>query len=64
MKSPSKALSRSEIEAQSRREAREKKPTRQWTSLEATTIGMPVYQRLGFREIVRYRNYWPAGFLD
>jgi len=31
-------------------------------SLEATTMGLPVYLRLGFREIVRYRNYWPAGF--
>jgi GNAT superfamily N-acetyltransferase len=35
-----------------------------FASLEATTMGVPVYQRLGFREIVRYRNYWPAGFLD
>jgi formamidopyrimidine-DNA glycosylase len=34
MNSPGKALSRSEIEAQSRREAREKKPTRQWTVAE------------------------------
>jgi GNAT superfamily N-acetyltransferase len=33
-----------------------------FASLEATTMGFPVYQRLGFREIVRYRNYWPAGF--
>jgi GNAT superfamily N-acetyltransferase len=33
-----------------------------FASLEATTMGVPVYQRLGFREIVRYRNYWPAGF--
>jgi GNAT superfamily N-acetyltransferase len=34
-----------------------------FASLEATTMGVPVYLRLGFREIVRYRNYWPAGFL-
>jgi len=33
-----------------------------FASLEATTMGVPVYLRLGFREIVRYRNYWPAGF--
>jgi GNAT superfamily N-acetyltransferase len=31
-------------------------------SLEATTMGVPVYLRLGFREIARYRNYWPGGF--
>jgi GNAT superfamily N-acetyltransferase len=36
----------------------------EFASLEATTMGAPVYLRLGFREIVRYRNYWPAGFLD
>jgi len=29
-------------------------------SLEATRMGMPVYLRLGFREIIRYRNYWPG----
>jgi GNAT superfamily N-acetyltransferase len=31
-------------------------------SLEPTAICLPVYLRLGFREIVRYRNYWPAEF--
>jgi len=34
-----------------------------FASLEATTMGLPVYLRLGFREIVRYRNYWPRGFV-
>jgi GNAT superfamily N-acetyltransferase len=34
-----------------------------FASLEATTMGMPVYLRLGFREIVRYRNYWPTSLL-
>ena len=29
-------------------------------SLEATRMGVPVYLRLGFREVVRYRNYWPG----
>lgn len=33
-----------------------------FASLEATVMGVPVYSRLGFREITRYRNYWPAGF--
>ena len=28
-------------------------------SLEATPLGTPVYARLGFREISRYRTYWP-----
>lgn len=32
-----------------------------FASLEATTMGVPVYSRLGFREITRYRNYWPGG---
>ena len=32
-------------------------------SLEATAMGVPVYMRLGFREILRYRNYWPASDL-
>ena len=32
-------------------------------SLEATAMGVPVYIRLGFREILRYRNYWPAADL-
>lgn len=32
-----------------------------FASLEATEMGVPVYLRLGFREIARYRNYWPAG---
>ena len=30
-------------------------------SLEATTMGTPVYRALGYRETFRYRNYWPAG---
>jgi GNAT superfamily N-acetyltransferase len=30
-----------------------------FASLEATKMGVPVYTRLGFREILRYRNYWP-----
>jgi hypothetical protein len=34
MNSPSKAVPQSEIEAQQRREAREKKPTREWTAAE------------------------------
>ena len=34
MNSPNKGLSQSEIEAQKRREAREKKPTREWTAEE------------------------------
>jgi len=29
-------------------------------SLEATRMGVPVYLRLGFREIIRYHNYWPG----
>jgi hypothetical protein len=29
-------------------------------SLEATKMGVPVYLRLGFREILRYRNYLPG----
>jgi len=29
-------------------------------SLEATRMGVPVYLRLGFREVLRYRNYWPV----
>jgi len=29
-----------------------------FASLEATKMGLPVYRRLGYREIVRYRNYW------
>lgn len=31
-----------------------------FASLEATRIGVQVYQRIGFREIFRYRNYWPG----
>ena len=34
MNSPTKALSQSEIEAQKRREVREKKPVREWTTEE------------------------------
>jgi GNAT superfamily N-acetyltransferase len=33
-----------------------------FASLEATTMGVPVYSKLGFREVVRYCNYWPARF--
>jgi hypothetical protein len=33
-----------------------------FASLEATEMGVPVYLRLGYREIARYRNYWPKGF--
>jgi len=33
-----------------------------FASLEATTMGVPVYSKLGFREVVRYSNYWPARF--
>jgi hypothetical protein len=33
-----------------------------FSSLEATEMGVPVYLRLGYREIARYRNYWPKGF--
>ncbi|MGH9746964.1 MAG: GNAT family N-acetyltransferase [Candidatus Acidiferrales bacterium] len=32
-------------------------------SLEATKMGAPVYRRLGYREVMRYRTYWPANFL-
>jgi GNAT superfamily N-acetyltransferase len=31
-------------------------------SLEATRMGAPVYTRLGFREVLRYRTYWPEEF--
>jgi hypothetical protein len=31
-----------------------------FASLEATKMGAPVYLRIGFREIINYRNYWPA----
>ena len=31
-----------------------------FASLEATRIGVPVYLRLRFREIFRFRNYWPV----
>ena len=30
-------------------------------SLEATRMGVPVYLRIGFREVLRYRSYWPGG---
>ena len=33
-------------------------------SLEATPLGTPVYARLGFREIFRYRTYWPAAVVN
>jgi GNAT superfamily N-acetyltransferase len=31
-----------------------------FASLEATKMGVPVYLRLGYSEIMNYRNYWPA----
>jgi hypothetical protein len=31
-----------------------------FASLEATRMGFPVYARLGFEEVLRYRNYWPG----
>lgn len=31
-----------------------------FASLEATKMGVPVYLRLGYSEIMKYRNYWPA----
>ena len=31
-----------------------------FASLEATKMGAPVYRRLGYREVLRYHNYWPA----
>jgi len=31
-----------------------------FASLEATKMGVPVYRRLGYGEIMNYRNYWPA----
>jgi hypothetical protein len=33
-----------------------------FASLEATKMGAPVYSRLGYQEILRYRTYWPADF--
>jgi GNAT superfamily N-acetyltransferase len=33
-------------------------------SLEATKMGAPVYQRLGYREVMRYRTYWPPSLFD
>ena len=33
-------------------------------SLEATPLGTPIYARLGFREIYRYRTYWPAAVVN
>ena len=32
----------------------------QFCSLEATKMGRPVYLRLGYEEIMKYRTYWPA----
>jgi ribosomal protein S18 acetylase RimI-like enzyme len=34
-----------------------------FASLEATKMGVPVYLRLGYREVLRYRNYWPKEVL-
>ena len=31
-------------------------------SLEATKMGAPVYRKLGYREVLRYRTYWPKDF--
>ena len=33
-----------------------------FASLEATPAGAPVYSRLGFEEILRYRTYWPPEY--
>jgi GNAT superfamily N-acetyltransferase len=33
-----------------------------FASLEATKMGAPVYARLGYRETLRYRTYWPEEF--
>lgn len=30
-----------------------------FASLEATRVGVPVYLRIGVKEVLRYRNYWP-----
>lgn len=34
-----------------------------FASLEATKMGVPVYLGLGYREVLRYRTYWPADVL-
>ena len=34
-----------------------------FASLEATRMGVTLYSKLGYREVLRYRNYWPADFL-
>ena len=31
-----------------------------FASLEATKMGAPIYLRLGYQQIVNYRNYWSA----
>ena len=49
MNSHSKAVTRSEIEAQKRREAREKKPTREWTAAERREAFLEA-RRLSARE--------------
>ena len=34
-----------------------------FASLEATKMGVPVYVRLGYREVQRYRTYWSADYV-
>jgi len=33
-----------------------------FASPEAAEMGVPLYLRLGYGKIIRYRNYWPRGF--